>query len=511
MKVQVNNVEIELPEGSTVMDAIEKSGAFYHRGGIIALVKDISQVAEETVRYMIETGKGNLKIKLHSTELREYWKKNYKQYEGKQLVWRTKDVVAFGHITSDFKPSRAPKKYRQWDVFFGLSGFEKDKTDIMFSTSDHTGTYGEPENGVFARLIGGREVLSRLRQDDVIKAINPVVEQRKQVASEAITPETRLKGGERLITYLEVDLSKGPHDTVEYTLAVLENNAALVDNTAHAFTQLRGIRDLIIEQENNEAHRRGVLTVRNTGVNTGELYIYKDHRLPTNSHNVVGTVTHGIELADIAQENQIITIRTVPERIMVLGLTQKQAERELARCGIKQKRDGLVDDDAIVVKQEPLNTLEILENKAITTVGAPVEDIVKIELYYDKAPETIQYFKFMCGLLDKPIGNMRVFYNHQKLGITLFKPKVRLFNRAIVRENTPCEEVKAFEIGVTNMSRKNLGMIGIRTKDDTLHGPTGEEFTATNIIGRIVDNTEVIERAKPDQMIYLQVVNKPEI
>jgi putative methanogenesis marker protein 3 len=511
MKVRVNDVEIELPEGSTVKDAIEKSGAFYHKGSVIALIKDISKVAEETDHYLIETTKGNLKLKLYPTKFAEYWKRNYRQYEGKPLVWKARDVLAFGHVTSDFTPQRTPQNYKRWDVFFGLSGFESDKTDIMFSTSDHTGIYGEPEGGVFAKLVGGRNILSKLAVDDCITSITPVVEGQRQTASEPIAPETRLSGGEQIVTYLEVDLTEGPHDTVEYALAALENHAALVDNTAHAFIQLKGIRDLIIEQENNQAHRRGTLTVRNRGVNTGELYIYKEHRLPTNSHNVVGKVTYGIELADVAAENQTITIKTVPERIMVLGLTQKQAEEVLAQRGVTQQREGLTDDDAIVVKQEPINTLKILETRTLTTLGVPPEEVVKIELYYDKAPETIQYFKFMCGLLEKPIGNMRVFYNHQKLGMTLFKPNVRLFNRAIVRENTPCEKIEAFEIGITNMSRKNLGMIGVRSKADASHGPTGEEFTATNIIGRIVDGFDLVTKSKADQMIYLQVINKPEL
>ncbi|CAD6494932.1 MAG: hypothetical protein EMLJLAPB_01028 [Candidatus Argoarchaeum ethanivorans] len=511
MNIQVNGVEVELPPGSTVKDAIERSGEIYHKKGVIALIKDISKVAEETDRYMIKTSKGSLKIKLQQSKLTEYWKKNYKEYEEKRLVWKTKDVLAIGHVTTDLPPQRTAQKYGQWDVFFGLSGFESSKTDLMFSTSDHTGVYGEPEGGVFAKLVGGRKILSKLTEDDTITTIIPVVERQKEAAADPIELETTLTGGERIVTCLEIDVSQGPHDDVEYALAALENRLALAIDTTYAFTGFKGIRDVTHQPENNQIRTRGSLTVRNTGLNTGQLYIYKHRQMPIKSHNVIGTITSGIELIDIAKEHQAVTMKTKPERVMVLGLTQKQAEEELKKRSITQQREGLTDDDAIVTGQEPLNTLAILNNKKLTTTGTQLSDIIKIELYYDKAPETIQYFKFICGLLEKPIGNMRTFYNHRRMGLVLFKPNAKLFNRAILRENTPVDKVDAFEIAVTNMSRKNLGMIGIRSKEDTTHGPTGEEFAATNVIGRVTGGFEALTKSKTDDLMCLQVINEPEI
>ena len=184
---------------------------------------------------------------------------------------------------------------------------------------------------------------------------------------------------------------------------------------------------------------------------------------------------------------------------------------ELKKRGIAQQREGLTNDDAIVTGQDPLNTLAILNSKKLTTTGTEPSDIVKIELYYDKAPETIQYFRFICGLLEKPIGNMRTFYNHRRIGLVLFKPNAKLFNRAILAEHTPVDKVNAFEIAVTNMSRKNLGMIGIRSREDATHGPTGEEFAATNVIGRVTGGFEALTKSKTDDLMYLQVINKPEM
>ena len=510
MKVEVNGVDVELPEGSIAMDAIKRSGAVYHAGSVIGLVEDISKTEFETDRYVIETSSGKLKIRLRASELADYWKKNHEQYVGKQLVWQTKNALAFGHTSTDFTPRRSPQSYGRWDVFFGLSGFEGDNTDLIFSTSDHTGTYGEPEDGVFARLIGGR-ILQHLKVDDTIDAITPIVESGREVISKPIRPDAVLIGGERIVTYIGFDLRREAYDSVEYALAVLESDITMVTNTTHAFTQLGGIRDVIIEPENTHTRRRGVLTVRNKGANTGELYVYRDSLLPIGSHNIVGRVVHGIELADIAERGQSITVKTTPERVMMLGLTQNEVEKRLEERGIRQVRKGLEDDDAIVVIQEPINTPAILSEKKLSTIGARSDDVMKVELYYEQAPMTVQYFRFICGLLDKPIGKMRVFYTNRELGITLFKPKTSLFNRAISQENTPGEKVTAFEMGVTNMSRKNLGMIGLRDRNDTIHGPTGEEFSSTNIIGRITDGFEILKKSKTDQIIYLQVTNRPEI
>ena len=513
MKVVVNGLDVELPTGSRVMDAIRVSGAVYHTGCVIGLVEDTSKSEVETDRYMIETSRGKLKIRLRSSSgLTEYWKKNYREFVGKQVVWQTKNALAFGHISTDLVPRRSSQNYRCWDIFLGLSGFESDKTDLIFSTSDHTGTYGEPEDGIFARLIGGRETIQHLKVDDTIDDVRPLFERGREVVSKPISPDAVLKGGEKIVTYLEFDMEMGEeaYDSVEYALTVLENETATVTNTAHAFAQLAGIMDMPIEPENTLTRRRGVVTVRNRGINMGDLYVYRDTHLPVGSHNVVGRIVHGIELADIAESGQCITVKTIPERVMVIGLTQREAEKRLEERGIRQVREGLKDDDAIVVSQEPINTPAILKEMKLSTIGARSDEVVKIELYYEKAPKTVQYFKFICGLLDKPIGKMRVFNTYEDLGMTLFKPDASLFNRAISIENTPIEKVVAFEIGVTNMSRKNLGMIGIRDHDDTNHGPTGEEFASTNIVGRITDGFEILKRSKRDQIIYLQVTNRPE-
>ncbi len=56
---------------------------------------------------------------------------------------------------------------------------------------------------------------------------------------------------------------------------------------------------------------------------------------------------------DIAGKEDKITVKTIPERIMTLSMTQKEAGELLKSRGIDQIREGSQDDDAVVVEQEP--------------------------------------------------------------------------------------------------------------------------------------------------------------
>jgi UPF0288 family protein (methanogenesis marker protein 3) len=58
------------------------------------------------------------------------------------------------------------------------------------------------------------------------------------------------------------------------------------------------------------------------------------------------------------------------------------------------------------------------------------------------------------------------------------------------------------EIGITNQAAKRMGTIGVKLEDDDLFGPTGEKFSSTNIIGRIVEPKKLIGIKETD-VIYV--------
>ena len=79
-------------------------------------------------------------------------------------------------------------------------------------------------------------------------------------------------------------------------------------------------------------------------------------------------------------------------------------------------------------------------------------------------------------------------------------------SKGLIPENTPESSMEAGEIGITNMSRKNLGLIGIRTADSSDFGPTGEPFSATNVVGKVVDNITALDKLKDGSTLYIYEV-----
>jgi len=55
---------------------------------------------------------------------------------------------------------------------------------------------------------------------------------------------------------------------------------------------------------------------------------------------------------------------------------------------------------------------------------------------------------------------------------------------------------------MTNDSRKNSGLVGIRTTPNSDFGPTSEPFNATNVIGRLID-TDKLKFIEEGSRIYI--------
>lgn len=53
------------------------------------------------------------------------------------------------------------------------------------------------------------------------------------------------------------------------------------------------------------------------------------------------------------------------------------------------------------------------------------------------------------------------------------------------------------------MSRRHIGMVGVRFEDNEEFGPTGEPFQGTNIIGRVVKGMEHLEKYKEGDTVYV--------
>ena len=82
--------------------------------------------------------------------------------------------------------------------------------------------------------------------------------------------------------------------------------------------------------------------------------------------------------------------------------------------------------------------------------------------------------------------------------------------KGLVPENTPVEIIEAGEIGITNMAKKNLGYVGVRTEDNSEFGPTGEPFNSTNLVGKFVSNIESLNKLKDGDKLYIYEIYEDE-
>jgi putative methanogenesis marker protein 3 len=507
MHVMVNGDEIQLPDGSTIKDAINEANAPYKEGCVLGVIKGKEEVERHVNKYKFKTTRGSIIIELTPDcppELLKTWKKQYKEFENLRIRWTTSNEVALGPIKTDLTPTRDEHDYLTWDVILSLSGFTAEATHIIFSKENHNAVYGAPKEnkGIFARVVGGKKTILELTDDDVVKSVNPVVERKNIIKSAAITKlETIISDGNEIFTYVLVEPTKKSPSSVEHFFALSEKGHLNVDYESDSFVGFYGLQGLEKPAEHIDQRRRGTVTLRNKGRGVGRIYAYREDRVSTPSHTIIGHITKGIQLVDIAGRDDKITVKTVPERIMTLSMTQKESEEFLKSHGIEQIREGSQDDDAVVVIQDPQHTMEIIDQKQVKTMGVPDDQIVYIDIN-DNAPKSSWYFQKITGLLDSPVGSLNVLFAFPGMKVMMFKGDP-MESKTLVPENTPKGCVKAGEIGVTNMSRRQIGVIGVRFENNDEFGPTGEPFQGTNIIGNIVKGIENLEKFKEGDTVYV--------
>ena len=148
--------------------------------------------------------------------------------------------------------------------------------------------------------------------------------------------------------------------------------------------------------------------------------------------------------------------------------------------------------------------MQILKKGAVTLKSVPERSLITIELYNDFAPKSLDYFRHVVGLKEKPLGPLPVFFVYENT--VLFKPVIDATSyKEILLENKPTEIVKAGEIGVTNQAARNAGLVGVKLVDDNKYGPSGEKFLATNIVGRILDLDKLKEVEEGETVYVLEV------
>jgi putative methanogenesis marker protein 3 len=211
-----------------------------------------------------------------------------------------------------------------------------------------------------------------------------------------------------------------------------------------------------------------------------------------------------MDMIKLAGPGQKITIKVRPERIMLLGSSLKDALSQMQSKGIQAQAEGYQGEDAVVVKQDPGTTMAILKGKKVLLHGMPSSRMVAISLFDDLAPKTLDYFRHVTGLKERPLGPLPVYFVYENT--LLFKPDIDATSyKELLPENKPTGPVPAGSIAVSNTVSKKVGMVGVKLAEDKRYGPSGEKFEATNIIGRVLE-PEKLKDVQEGETIYIMEV-----
>ncbi|MBQ2666880.1 methanogenesis marker 3 protein [Methanobrevibacter sp.] len=508
MLIKINGEEVDVADASTIQDVIGETNAPYTPGSIICLIKGKKELEKNISKYKIKTNKGSIIIQLDESDearpLVDVWKNQYEDFVDLDVRWSTSTEVAVGPIVTDLEPTSDEFKYFEGDVVLSLSSFSNESTHLIMLKENTTNIYSVPpfNKGIFARIIGGKKTLDNLTDDDKITGIEPIIERSTSTDIVSVSDlSTVLEEGNELYTYISFDIDEDSPTCVEHLFSIIKDGRIKVSYDSESFIGFYDLAGIDKPKENTTQRTRGTITVRNTGVGVGKVYIYRENRVLTPNHTTVGKIVNGMEIIDVAKENEFITVKAEQQRLMLLNKTQKEATELLSQAGVEHMIDGLVDDDAIIVEQTPLHTIDIQKEGQVITKAIKKEDLCTIK-FVDNAPRSVRYFKYISGLLENPIGKIKVHFAVPGMHIVIFEGDKKIA-KGLIPENTPVEKVIRGQIGITNMASKSAGLIGIRFEDNYDFGPTAESFDATNIIGDITSDYDHLEELKEGVEVYV--------
>jgi putative methanogenesis marker protein 3 len=502
--VEVNGKRLTVPQGSLVADCLAKAGVRRVPGTIIGIVSGKEEARKEVAtEFRIVTSKGEFGIELTGHQ-KDVWLRSYDRLAGSKLKWATGQAVAFGPFASDVQPGKGESELKTWDVSFGTGGYDARSSYIIIAKAGHSSDYGA-RGKPFGWVISGKSVIPSLGTDDYIEAIEPVM-RLETFASKLVTTDESLpaEDGMEIYTELEVELLPKAKDGAEHFYSAVKDSTFPVDFAASTFVSSDVMLGELCPYENLAARSEGSVSIRTDGTGRGRIYISKADMTSNIYHSIIGYTKKGLELARLASPGQRIAIRTTPQRLSVLGLSLVDAEAFLTERGVRYEKAGYQGEGAVVVEQEPYTTMEIVSGGQVKITGIRRKDLVEIRLYVDAARNSVEFFRRATGLKGQHVGALDVFFKYEDT--MLFKGKP-VYVLELVPENKPEEGavIRTGEIGLTNMAAKHTGMLGIRFSDSSKFGPTGEKFSATNIVGQVLDIAKLQKAREKDRVYFIEV------
>lgn len=509
INVEINGTVYAFDKKITPAEAIRETGAPYAEGACVCIVKKREEKeAAQTKEFVIQTNKGVLVIELKDpmSASSRIWLENYAELAPLPILFESSDAMAFGPFKTDFEIQKGLKRYRKFDVLLSAGGFDTSKTTLIIVKKEHYADYGTPEDGVFATLVAGRTNLERIDKGDVIESIRPYTEEKEAFGEGICTSDLSvpLEDGDKLITVAEIEMSPHSPQGAERFFALVKDGTFRIDSTATAFRSDDTLKSEPCEYENFEPRKIGAVSFRTAGKGRGRAYISTADRASSLLHSVVGRVTAGMELPYFAKPGDRFTVETAPPHLLLLGHSVEESRELLEAIHIEMTVDGYDGPNNVIVLQNPATTLEILREGKVTVTSVPHAKLIEVEFYYDEAPKSVEFFRHSIDLKTQPVGSLPASMIYDETYIFKAAKQAERY-KEIMPENTPKDKVPAYNIGITNQSAKRMGYIGVRLADETMFGPTGEKFEATNIIGRVL-NPENLKNLQEGDVIYIREI-----
>ncbi|MGA2917772.1 methyl-coenzyme M reductase-associated protein Mmp3 [Methanoregula sp.] len=506
--IHLNGVRMEVAQGAPLSSILSD----HPQGCAVAIIRPATQEQTRTANLAIATTAGDITIEV--TGQGAAFLESPAIIESLSLHWVDRYAAAFGPFPSGIRPLRKPHLYERGDVILGCGGYEPQRSYLIFSKTRHSADHGADETGgLISRVVSGKGVLDRFTHGDRVIKIEPVISWAD--TSRSFTTTDRglvLEDGMQVVTSLEIVAQGYSPDritteaagSVEHLLIALQSGKFTVGRAASTHIldpHLTGADD--VEKEVRRPRREGTVTVRNAGKSAGGIYIYRADVPSSPTHNTVGQVVRGIELAKLAKEHDVLVVKVHPARIDLLGRPLATAKEIATATGFALNVDK-EDGDRIIVSQEPGTTLDVLNEKSVGVTTAPIDKVIDIELDDSAAPNSCEIFRKFTGLKEHDAGMMPVFFTFDD--VVLFKPAIAS-GAKITPENLPKDEVPAAALAITNDSRKTAGLVGVRLSANKEFGPTSEPFEGTNIIGRVID-TQKLKKVKERETVYIREVKR---
>ncbi len=503
---------MELKDGARLESLIPKLPEKFS----VAIIKSSESSESATKNIRLFTTAGEIVIELNPSGM-ELFSKNLfsrlfleKNISSSFLLrWTDRQTAAYGPFKSDTAPDRKQHRYNKGDVILGCGGYDPDNSYLIFSKMQHVADHGaDKSGGVIGTVVSGRTSLNNLKKTDSIKSAEKIIS--RESTSDSFTTTDRglvLENGMEVISHVEIsakgytkdNISTDASNSVEHLLIALKSGEYKAELCSSGFILDKSLKNSEVPQEKKSSRLEGTVTVRTIGKLKGSVYIYTRDIPASPAHTVVGEVTHGIELVKLITEGSTIAVKTIPRQIDLRGLSLKEALEITDAAGIKAEPDNDAGE-RVVIEQNPPNTIEVLFRGSVELTTVPLANVIGIRLDDENAPDTCSIFREVTGLRWYKIGKMPLIFKYDD--VTLFQPKVPT-KITINIENTPKDSVPANMLAMTNDSRKGAGLVGVRTSPNDEFGPTSEPFSATNIIGEIID-AEKLKSLKEGDIVYLR-------